>query len=274
MTQTAADLGGVDQAAARAEPATAIALRNWFLALVAAVSIPQLTTSLRTGSTASVDAVLRAVPLPQLPLQAPALKEARRVLKLLVAGAPPDRIVLGLNMLDAGVARAVDRHGAQLIREVDAATRRAVGETIKDAYLRGLHPYDVSPVIRQTVGLTSRQARSVVTHTQALLEDGVHPAIAEARAKVMADRLRTQRARLITRTETIRALNDARLAAYQQAQLHGLVDGAAELVWVASPDACPVCSALDGTTSPVMAGFAEGPPAHPACRCTIDLQPG
>lgn len=273
MTQpAAADLGGVDQAAARAEPATVKALQAWFASLVAAVSIPEMTTALRTGSTAAVDAVARAVPLPQLPLQAPALKEARRVLKLIVSGRPPDRIIANLTMLDNGVARAVDQHGARLVREIDTATRRAIGETVKDAYLRGIHPYDISPVIRQTVGLTARQARSVVTHTQALLEDGVHPAIAEARARVMGDRLRVQRSRLIARTETIRALNQARLIGYQQAQLHGLVDGTAQLEWVASPDACPICAALDGTTAPVMAGFADGPPAHPACRCTIDLR--
>jgi len=93
-----------------------------------------------------------------------------------------------------------------------------------------------------------------------------------------------QRAEMVARTETIRAANAAAVAVYKQ-------NGITLKVWVADPDACPYCAALDGTTVGIDDSFLkvgdsyhpEGtpramaityedvgyPPVHPNCRCAI-----
>lgn len=270
--QLPADVAGVDRRATAAEPDVTHELNAWFARLLAVVSVPIIIDALRANSAAAIDRVLRAVPNPQLPLRTPALKEARRVLRLIAGGRGPDTIRLGLDITDPRFFDAVDAHGARLVREVDDSIRAAIRETIAHGYRTGVHPYQLAPTIRETVGLTARQARSVMLQAQAMLEDGAHPAIVERRAQVYADRLRRQRSRLIARTETLRALNESRLAGIQEAARHGLVDPElAVVVWVANPDACPECQALEGTEASIGTGFVEGPPAHPNCRCTIRL---
>ena len=197
------------------------------------------------------------------------------MLRAIAGGSEPDLIRLGLDIRDPRFFDAVDAHGSLLVREVDQQVRDLLNETVKNFYRAGLHPYEAAPLIRETVGLTSRQAQAVLRMSRMLSEQGVHPAVVERRTRVYADRLRRYRARMIARTETLRALNESRVAAIREAAAHGLVDPeTAVLVWVASPDACPECAPHDGETAPIDEGFEfGGPPLHPNCRCAVTLQP-
>jgi HK97 family phage portal protein len=91
-------------------------------------------------------------------------------------------------------------------------------------------------------------------------------------------------AKMVARTETMRAANEGTLAAYKAA-------GVKTTRWVAAGDACPYCAGLDGKTvvtgeafaetgyqpnaktAPLdlnyNGGFAEVPPIHPHCGCII-----
>lgn len=85
------------------------------------------------------------------------------------------------------------------------------------------------------------------------------------------------RADMIARTETIRAAADGSLAAYQQAQAAGALDGYGK-VWIGTDDdrECPECSGLDGEIVPFDSVFSnqeDGPPDHPNCRCALGAEP-
>ena len=70
----------------------------------------------------------------------------------------------------------------------------------------------------------------------------------------------------IARTEVISASNGAELEAYKQS---GVIE---KKEWLAEPDACEICAALDGEVVKLNKMFSGGfdyPPAHPNCRCAI-----
>jgi len=70
-----------------------------------------------------------------------------------------------------------------------------------------------------------------------------------------------RRATLIARTETLRAHNEGRKVFYRQV-------GLTKVKWLIADDArtCKICRALDGKVFGI--DEVEGPPLHPACRCT------
>jgi hypothetical protein len=85
----------------------------------------------------------------------------------------------------------------------------------------------------------------------------------------------------IARTEILAAQNIGQLLSWYQAADQGFVDlSRAEKEWVAGPsgwkniDVCPICEDLEGQRVPVTGVFTNGeicPPAHPNCRCTMNL---
>lgn len=170
--------------------------------------------------------------------------------------------------------QAVQEHQARLVREVTGETRRAIANIIERGYRDGWPPVQIAPLIRETVGLTARQAQAVLTFHQAQLTRGVRGDVATDRAMRYAGRMRQRRAMTIARTETARAAVTGRLAGYQQAADRGLFSpDLAELEWSAvQQDPEEICGHLDGQRVPFGETF-DGllPPAHPCCRCSVHL---
>jgi hypothetical protein len=83
------------------------------------------------------------------------------------------------------------------------------------------------------------------------------------------------RADLIARTEVMTATNEGNREAWDQAVEEGLLTGNERREWIATSDACPLCDELDGETAPLDGEYpgdgGDGPPLHPACRCTEGL---
>ncbi len=71
-----------------------------------------------------------------------------------------------------------------------------------------------------------------------------------------------QRATLIARTETLRAHNEGRKSFYADA-------GITEVTWITADDdrTCPICLSRNGVVFKLK--NLDGPPAHPACRCSV-----
>jgi SPP1 gp7 family putative phage head morphogenesis protein len=86
-----------------------------------------------------------------------------------------------------------------------------------------------------------------------------------------------ERAETIARTEVMQALNQGQIAAWTHAQKAGLLEPGALKERITTDDErlCSICESVDGETVALDAPFSEdGPPAHPACRCTVSLAPG
>lgn len=249
------------------------AFLDWVARLHGALTDAEIAQAVVTGSTSIGAQVVQAVPVFSPGTGSIAEREAQ------AAAAELERQVgasmrLTLTMRDPNFARAAEEHEARLVREVTAETRRGISNTIVRAYRQGLHPYDVAPTIRGTVGLTARQANAVLTYSESLRKKGVRPDVVSEQALRYAARMRARRAKTIARTETVRAATMGRLASYDHAAASGLFDMAlAEIEWSSvQADPMEICAQLNGTRVPLGATF-DGllPPAHPNCRCAVHL---
>lgn len=75
----------------------------------------------------------------------------------------------------------------------------------------------------------------------------------------------------------MKAASEAQRQLWEQAVEGGVISGDQRRVWIVTNDErlCPICNALDGAEADLDGQYpdpgGEGPPQHPACRCTEGL---
>ena len=143
-------------------------------------------------------------------------------------------------------------------------------------------------ILPYTNGLFPRWAiavdRSMNSYANRLANQGVEAEEIIRRTEKHGERygnkLRRSRARMIARTETAFAQNRGMVDVMLQTQNDGLVGAGTQKEWVTGPtDVCNICTPLGGTRVPLKQSFSwqggrgDYPPAHPNCRCTVDMVP-
>lgn len=169
------------------------------------------------------------------------------------------------------------RRGARLVREITDTTRQGIQATIARSIRDGIPPAEAARIIRPTIGLTDRQAMTVINYRFSLLEEGADADVVAKAAERYAAKLLRKRSETIARTETIRAGREGRDETWRQAKAEGLLPETAKRRWVITDDdrLCPACEPLGGVEVGLDEGFpqggGDGPPLHPNCRCTTVL---
>ena len=131
-----------------------------------------------------------------------------------------------------------------------------------------------------TKGLNQRYAKAVYNRANRLMRDNPNMSATQLRKKVntYGKKLQKSRARMIARTEIMRASNQGRLEGMFQAAERGLINPVlAKKQWVTSSfDVCEICVPLSGVAIGLKESFGAhlpdgglAPPAHPNCRCRI-----
>lgn len=167
--------------------------------------------------------------------------------------------------------------GARLVREVTESTRQGIQATITRSIRDGIPPAEAARLIRPTIGLTDRQAMTVINYRFSLLEECASPELVAKAAERYAAKLLRQRSETIARTETIKAGREGRDETWRQAQAEGLLPETVQRRWVITDDdrLCPACEPLGGVEvgldEPWPNGGGDGPPLHPNCRCSSVL---
>jgi hypothetical protein len=100
-------------------------------------------------------------------------------------------------------------------------------------------------------------------------------------AEEYTDKLVNSRARTIARTEIADAAMQGRYMGWESGVQSGVIDSNSVKEWIAEPDACSICSPLDGQLVAWNASYQGAvtgttdkmPPAHPNCRCTVAILP-
>jgi hypothetical protein len=143
----------------------------------------------------------------------------------------------------------VKEHGAELIKGISDSTRQQVQDAIEAAF----EDKDVDlTALAQEIG-------DIIGD-----DDG-------------------SRSDTIARTETMDASNAGQQEGWQQAVEAGLLNGDEKQVWIVTDDErlCPICEDFADATAALDENFesksgeeADGPPAHPNCRCTVGLVAG
>jgi len=201
--------------------------------------------------------------------------------------------------------------GGRLIREISEDTRRGVIDVVIRGFKEGKHPYEQAREIRGIIGLTERQARAVGNYQRALYGEG--PQLREALQRALRDRrfdstlerlideggllphaqaekmvqryyerYKQYRAKMIARTETLRASNAGQQMLWEQNASKGVLpEERTRRHWITAPGACPICLQVpkmnvDGVklneNFRTELGEITLPPLHPHCRCGVGLQ--
>ena len=166
---------------------------------------------------------------------------------------------------------------ANLVKQVTVETKKSLRTVIQQAFKDRLPPAATARRIKPLIGLTSRQAQAVRNFRSRLASTGLRADLVTKRAARYAAKLLRQRAFLIARTETIRALSAGQQAAWRTARNAGRIPKTSLQRWsvVGDDRLCPICIALSGVKRKIGQQFPGGishPPAHPACRCTLVLE--
>jgi hypothetical protein len=216
------------------------------------------------------------------------LRDTERAIKRLPSGLSAR---VSFNNADPRAAAWARERAGSLIKGIEQEALIAVRKVISDALLTGGGVVAVSARIRRVIGLHPRWQTAVegfrARAVKRLLDDGMDAAeIADASlgtVEIYAERLRSARALTIARTEVMAAQNMGQVLSWYQASDDGYLDmSLAVKEWVAGPsgwkgiEVCPVCLELAGQQVPVNGRFSNGevmPPAHPNCRCTMNLIP-
>ena len=214
---------------------------------------------------------------------------------------------LSFDLLNPQSVSFLQHYEMKLIREISSTTREGIERVVMRAFIEGGHPLTQAREIKQTIGLTARQEQAVANYRKAL-ESGADSELKSALSRALRDgrfdrtitrSLRTgsklkqdqidamvqryrerylqYRARMIARTETLRASNIGQQMLWKQGVAQGHISSHAKRQWVASGDkaTCPLCRSLNGKVVGIDEEFAPGimnpPDTHPDCRCGQSL---
>jgi hypothetical protein len=165
-------------------------------------------------------------------------------------GQPAALIAGQFDVTNPYVLRAAQRLTADLIQGVSAESKAAVRQIIFESVRDGVAPADAAKLIRQTVGLTSRQAAQVSRYRTGLLTGGRSVTVADRLSGRLSDRLLRQRAVTIARTETMRASNVGQQAMWSAMRDAGVVGNDFGQRWMTTTDdrLCGRCAPMNGQT--------------------------
>ena len=169
----------------------------------------------------------------------------------------------------------LDTYGLSRIKDLSETTIEGLRQALETNIMQGIDPRAASRMIKPQIGLTARQSTAVNRRYFKMLEDGIRPDLARARAQRYHNHLLKYRADTIARTELISAQNHGKLEAWREASDKGLYDKATSVKeWSAAADACDECLDLDGERVRLDEPFSAGvmsPTLHPRCKCSMNL---
>lgn len=175
------------------------------------------------------------------------------------------------------------QRSAELITQLTEDLRETIRSIIASAFADSRAPRETARIIRDSIGLTTRDAGAVQRLRDTLRAAGADEAFVDRRAQKYGEQLLRKRAERIARTETIRAANEGLLESWREAVRQGFLGPDAKRIWLPSPGACPVCltgaGQVVGLDEPFVLTTEKGDPLevmippdpHPNCRCGMAI---
>lgn len=178
----------------------------------------------------------------------------------------------------------IDEYAGARIRQVSIETLAAVRTAVRRGVSEGRGVAAVARELRQSVGLTERQAVTVANYRAGLLEARTPAKQLATLVERRQHQLIRQRAVNIARTESITSASAGQHQLLLQLRDDGVLDEAQyRRFWIRTPGerTCPQCNAIprlnqDGVTltqpfqTPI--GPVMYPALHPSCRCAVALR--
>lgn len=195
------------------------------------------------------------------------------------------------DMTNPFAIRQAEGFAADLVREISRSTQRSIRDAVVTSFREGVTVDVLAKRLRDSLGLTSLQARAVHNYRDRLERGGMDLERVDVLTRRYWRRTLNRRAQTIARTEIMRASNFGRQQAWLSAADAGLLDANMSVKeWVTAPEGpsfdpskptvCPLCGPMDGVKvmgleTPFKVGRREVqmPPSHPNCRCTAIVWP-
>jgi hypothetical protein len=185
--------------------------------------------------------------------------------------------IKGVDFKDQRISRWIVDNVGKSIKQVDRNTINGIQEVIMNAMQKSLSAKKTAMQIRQYIGLTDNQIKSVLRYQERLDESGRSIRDIDRMVDAYINRKIRERALTIAQTETIRAATGGQQLNWEMMLDRGQLNKD-EFVktWITTPDdrTCISCAMLNGITTEIDGVFGFGgktPPLHPRCRCAIGL---
>lgn len=179
------------------------------------------------------------------------------------------------------------KEAGSLIVEVTQDQINIVRELVSSAQMGIYTPQQVARYVRDSIGITQRQAGWVRNFRDRTFNDQITAGKTFAEAMRATDnltdryakRIHRYRAEMIARTEILRAANEGRNEAWRQGIEEGFINPGVKKYWSVEIDGrqCEECVAVgdqydEDNAIPITEQFPDGdPPLHPMCRCDVLL---
>ena len=221
-------------------------------------------------------------------MKAPVTAELRKLLEASYAAAikylPKEASALRFDVTNQRAVDWLRENSARLVTEVGEGTKQAVRNIIDRSFNEGIPPVKAARMLKDIIGLTSRQADALENYRDMLLGEKRELDQVERMTARYANRQLNYRTRNIARTETINASSAGQQLLWEDALGSGeLTDARTRKVWIITPDSrlCPLCAKIPGM-NPKGVRIKEffntpvGPILHPTvhnqCRCAVGVK--
>ena len=191
---------------------------------------------------------------------------------------------LAFNLIDERAIAYAQTRSSQLITNITGELRETIMQSVAESMQGDFTVDELARRVRRNLPLTPRDAKAAnrffERNWNRFMEQGLTARQARERAeektKKYSEKLTRRRAKTIARTELADSAMQGRLMGWEVGIQEGMIDNQSKKEWIAEPDACKVCSPLDGMIILWNKEFPFGgrmAPAHPNCRCSVVLMP-
>lgn len=179
------------------------------------------------------------------------------------------------NPLDQRYLSWLQQHAAEAVANITDQARATLRGILIRGFRLGLTPEQIAAEIKAGLFVLDRNSAAIETMAQRMRDSGISEAQVRARMAAAYGQAIRHRAMVIAATELTSAITAARLLAWEEAFRLGLTFKNRKR-WVTAYDerVCPICMPLHNVTVDLNAAFPggmDGPPAHPVCRCNLEL---
>lgn len=172
----------------------------------------------------------------------------------------------------------IQLHGAELVTAITNSTREGMKQILEAIVLESPAPEVIARrLVEDGLGLFPKWSQAVTRRYELLIANDYPADQARKLAAKYKKKLIRSRARMIARTETIRARNVGIEHAWDIAASEGQLDPMMGKIWLAK-NPCDICLELANLEPVGIKEPFEGPegpiyrpPAHPNCKCGIGL---
>ncbi|MBE8950717.1 MAG: hypothetical protein SR3Q1_09000 [Quinella sp. 3Q1] len=176
----------------------------------------------------------------------------------------------------------IKNHGAELVGQLSAESRRAIANILLIWQERLMQPRSMARQIRPLIGLNTRQVSAVDNYRRKIYNRYVDGGLSTEAARARADKAalkyslqqHARRAETIVHTELAFAYNRGAHEGVTRA-INGKLMNHCEMIWrtAGTNRVCSRCMELkDSVVGRTDESGVQIPPLHPRCRCTIEYR--